>query len=400
VLRPGTFALTALLAALTAIGPLTTDMYLPSLPDIARIFQVSAAQVQLTISSYLVGFAAGQLIYGPLSDRYGRKPVLLGANVLFFVATALCAAAPSNTLLIVARALQAVGGCGGIVLARAIVRDLYSGSRAGRELSLIASVMALAPVIAPLIGGVLHSAFGWRSSFILLAVFGIALTAAVWRSLPETMEKSGREPTSLTSTIRVFGRFLADTNFVANMGLVVFSFGGLFAWISGTSFVLQNLYGLGPIEFGVAFAIGSVGYMSGAMLAARIVGPLGLDRTMGIGAGALAAGGLLMAAAVALKLPTALSLIIPMAIYLAGMGLVLGQAIAGAMAPYKRNAGAASSLLGFTQQSGAALCGAVVGHLLGDSAWPLAGTVAILGCLSLVLWAATRGVRSRAAPSY
>jgi MFS transporter, DHA1 family, multidrug resistance protein len=400
VLRPGTFALTALLAALTAIGPLTTDMYLPSLPDIARIFQVSAAQVQLTISSYLVGFAAGQLIYGPLSDRYGRKPVLLGANVLFFVATALCAAAPSNTLLIVARALQAVGGCGGIVLARAIVRDLYSGSRAGRELSLIASVMALAPVIAPLIGGVLHSAFGWRSSFILLAVFGIALTAAVWRSLPETMEKSGREPTSLTSTIRVFGRFLADANFVANMGLVVFSFGGLFAWISGTSFVLQNLYGLGPIEFGVAFAIGSVGYMSGAMLAARIVGPLGLDRTMGIGAGALAAGGLLMAAAVALKLPTALSLIIPMAIYLAGMGLVLGQAIAGAMAPYKRNAGAASSLLGFTQQSGAALCGAVVGHLLGDSAWPLAGTVAILGCLSLVLWAATRGVRSRAAPSY
>lgn len=400
MLRPGTFALTALLAALTAIGPLTTDMYLPSLPDIARIFQVSAAQVQLTISSYLVGFAAGQLIYGPLSDRYGRKPVLLGANVLFFVATALCAAAPSNTLLIVARALQAVGGCGGIVLARAIVRDLYSGSRAGRELSLIASVMALAPVIAPLIGGVLHSAFGWRSSFILLAVFGIALTAAVWRSLPETMEKSGREPTSLTSTIRVFGRFLADANFVANMGLVVFSFGGLFAWISGTSFVLQNLYGLGPIEFGVAFAIGSVGYMSGAMLAARIVGPLGLDRTMGIGAGALAAGGLLMAAAVALKLPTALSLIIPMAIYLAGMGLVLGQAIAGAMAPYKRNAGAASSLLGFTQQSGAALCGAVVGHLLGDSAWPLAGTVAILGCLSLVLWAATRGVRSRAAPSY
>ena len=400
MLRPGTFALTALLAALTAIGPLTTDMYLPSLPDIARIFQVSAAQVQLTISSYLVGFAAGQLIYGPLSDRYGRKPVLLGANVLFFVATALCAAAPSNTLLIVARALQAVGGCGGIVLARAIVRDLYSGSCAGRELSLIASVMALAPVIAPLIGGVLHSAFGWRSSFILLAVFGIALTAAVWRSLPETMEKSGREPTSLTSTIRVFGRFLADANFVANMGLVVFSFGGLFAWISGTSFVLQNLYGLGPIEFGVAFAIGSVGYMSGAMLAARIVGPLGLDRTMGIGAGALAAGGLLMAAAVALKLPTALSLIIPMAIYLAGMGLVLGQAIAGAMAPYKRNAGAASSLLGFTQQSGAALCGAVVGHLLGDSAWPLAGTVAILGCLSLVLWAATRGVRSRAAPSY
>jgi DHA1 family bicyclomycin/chloramphenicol resistance-like MFS transporter len=399
VFRPGTFALTALLAALTAIGPLTTDMYLPSLPDIARIFDVSAAQVQLTISSYLVGFAVGQLIYGPLSDRYGRKPILLGANMLFFIATALCAAAPSNTLLVVARALQAVGGCGGIVLARAIVRDLYSGPRAGRELSLIASVMALAPVIAPLIGGVLHRAFGWRSSFILLAVFGISLSAVVWRFLPETMPKHAREPMSVGSTFHVFGRFLTDGNFLANMGLVVLSFGGLFAWISGTSFVLQNLYGLGPVEFGVAFAVGSVGYMSGAMVAARIVGPLGLDRTMGIGAAALAAGGLLMAAAVAFKLPSAMSLVIPMAVYLAGMGLVLGQAVAGAMAPYKRNAGAASSLLGFMQQSGAAMCGALVGHLLGDSAWPVAGTVALLGCLSVVLWATTRGVRTRTTPA-
>ncbi|MGI8526201.1 MAG: multidrug effflux MFS transporter [Pseudolabrys sp.] len=388
--------MTALLAALTAIGPLTTDMYLPSLPDIARLMEIPAAQVQLTISSYLVGFAVGQLFYGPLSDRYGRRPMLIAANLLFCLATALCATAPSNGFLIVARAFQAIGGCGGIVLARAIVRDLYSGARAGRELSLIASVMAIAPVIAPLIGGVLQAAFGWRSSFIVLTAFGVALTASVWWLLPETRERAAREPMSFGSTLRVFRTFLGDGAFLAHMGLVVLSFGGLFAWISGTSFVLQNLYGLAPVEFGVAFAIGSVGYMSGAAIAARVVGRLGLDRTMGLGVCAMAAGGLLMAAGVAFAVPSALALVVPMAIYLAGMGLVLGQAMAGAMSPYKRNSGAASSLLGFMQQSGAAICGAVVELLLGDSAWPLAGAVALLGCLSLALWAATRGVRARA----
>jgi DHA1 family bicyclomycin/chloramphenicol resistance-like MFS transporter len=397
VLRPNTIALTALLAALTAIGPLTTDMYLPSLPDIARLLGASTAEAQLTISSYLVGFAVGQIVYGPLSDRYGRRPVLLVAMLIFCVATALCAVAPSISLLIAARAVQAVGGCGGIVLSRAIVRDLYAGPRAGRELSLIASVMALAPVVAPLIGGFLHAAFGWRASFVVLMIFGVALAAVVWQVLPETLQQDEHRTISTASLWQTYLTFLTDGNFLAHMGLATLSFAGLFAWISGTSFVLQGLYGLGPAEFGVAFALGSVGYMAGAALAARIVGPLGLDRVMGIGVFALAAGGLLMAAAVALNVPSAFALVVPMAIYLAGMGLVLGQAIAGAMAPYKDRAGAASSLLGFVQQGGSAICGALVGHLLGQTAWPLAGAVALMGCASLVLWVLTRGVRARAA---
>src|SRR6476661_3585652 len=157
MLRPGTFALTALLAGLSAVGPLTTDMYLPSLPDIARQLDASTAQVQLTISTYLVGFAVGQIVYGPVSDRHGRKPVLIAAIIIFCAATLICALSTSIEMLMAARALQAIGGSGGIVLARAVVRDLYSGRRAGRELSLIGSVMALAPVIAPLIGGVLQT---------------------------------------------------------------------------------------------------------------------------------------------------------------------------------------------------------------------------------------------------
>jgi multidrug resistance protein len=197
MLRPGTFAFTVLLAALSAVGPLTTDMYLPSLPDIAQRLGAPTAQVQLTISSYLIGFAVGQIVYGPVSDRHGRKPVLVAALGLYCAASLACALSTSVDMLIAARALQALGGSGGIVLARAIVRDLYSGARAGRELSLIGSVMALAPAVAPIAGGVLQTGFGWRSVFFALAAAGVMGVGAIWLLLPETLARRAAEPVSL-----------------------------------------------------------------------------------------------------------------------------------------------------------------------------------------------------------
>ena len=399
MLRPGTFALTALLAALTAIGPLSTDMYLASLPDIARQFDASTAHVQLTISSYLIGFAVGQIVYGPLSDRHGRKPVLLAAVALYCVASLACALATSIEMLIVARAVQALGGSGGIVLARAIVRDLYSGARAGRELSVMGAVMALAPVLAPIAGGLLQTGLGWRSVFFTLVGVGLIGAGVVWPLLPETLPARAAEPVSPSSMLKSYRVVARNPAYLAYLGLASTGFGGLFAWISGTSFVLQNLYGLTPFQFGVAFAVGSVGYMGGTVLAARLVMRLGIDRTLGIGAGAMAAGGLGMVMAVAIGLTSAASLVLPMALYLAGLGMVLPQAIAGAMTPFPERAGAASALLGFIQQSAAALCGAVVGWLLGQSAWPLAAAVAVMGCASLLLWILTRTLRARATKS-
>jgi DHA1 family bicyclomycin/chloramphenicol resistance-like MFS transporter len=397
MLRPGTFALTALLAALSAIGPLTTDMYLPSLPDIARHLDASTAQVQFTISAYLIGFAVGQIFYGPMSDRHGRKPVLLAAIALFCVASLACALATSIEMLIVARALQALGGSGGIVLTRAIVRDLYSGARAGRELSLIGTVMALAPVLAPVAGGVLQTGFGWRAVFLTLVVAGLTGVGMVWLMLPETLNTRATEPVSMASMLRSYRVVARHPAYLAYLGITSASYAGLFAWISGASFALQDLYGLTPFSFGVAFALGSIGYMTGSALAARLVIRLGLDGVLGLGGFACAAGGLGMVAAVALGLTSALSLVLPIAVYLAGLGMVLPQGIAGAMSPFPERAGAASSLFGFVQQSIAALCGAVVGWLLGQNAWPLAAGVAAMGCATLALWFATRAVRCSAA---
>src|SRR5215470_7748769 len=187
MLRPDTLALTALLALLTAIGPLSVDLYLPSLPSIGHALGAEPAEVQFTISAYLVGFAIGQIAYGPLADRHGRKPVMLAAVLIFCAATLACAVAPSIETLIGARFLQAFGSSGAIVLARAVVRDLYEGPRAGRELSLMAMIMGLAPIVAPVIGSGLLTAFNWRACFVFIFVVGLIAVAAVRWLLPETL---------------------------------------------------------------------------------------------------------------------------------------------------------------------------------------------------------------------
>jgi DHA1 family bicyclomycin/chloramphenicol resistance-like MFS transporter len=394
MLRPDTFALTLLLATLSALGPLSMDMYLPSLPDIAHVLQAPIARVQLTVPSYLIGFAVGQVIYGPVSDRHGRRPVLLAAIALYLVSTLVCIATQSVTPLIGARFLQGIGGSGSIVLARAIVRDLYSGVRAGRELSLMGSISAFAPIVAPMIGGVLQTAFGWRASFVVMVAFAAIALVVAGRLLPETLRQRTDWPLSLSSVFGGYGAVLAHRGYLVYLGILTLSYAGLFAWISGASVVLQGVYGLSPIVFGFTFALGAAGYMVGATIAARLVVRLGLDRTMGLGVMVLAAGGLALAAVVAAGVP-GVWLVAAMAIYLAGLGLSMPQAMAGALTPFPDRAGTAASLMGLVQQAVAAFVAAVVGNYLGSSAWPVTGVVLVMGCLTLLLWASTRGLRAQ-----
>src|SRR5690348_13626584 len=395
MLRPDTPALTALLALLTAVGPLSVDLYLPSLPAIGAALDAPPAAVQLTISSYLVGFAAGQLVYGPLSDRFGRKPVMLGALMLFCGASLVCAAAPSITALIAARALQAFGSAGAIVLARAVVRDLYEGPRAGRELSLMAMIMGLAPVIAPLIGSGLQAAYGWRACFLFIFAGGAVATAAVRWLLPETLRPELHQARGIAKSFAVV---LRHRGALAHVAIIAGGFGGLFAFISASPFVLQTVHGLSPFGFGLAFAAASLGYIAGTSLAAKLVTRLGLDRTIGWGTATLAVGGLAMIAATALA-PTAVAgIVLPMMLYLAGLGLAMPQALAGALQPFPERAGAASPLIGAVQQATAAVLGVVVVRALGASAWPMVLGIALPGMLAFAVWATTREARLREGP--
>jgi MFS transporter, DHA1 family, multidrug resistance protein len=394
MLRPDTLALTALLALLTAVGPMSVDLYLPSLPQIGRVFDATVPQVQLTLSGYLLCFAAGQIVYGPVSDHVGRKPVLLTALSLYVAVCLGCVFATSIEMLIALRCLQALGVAGAPVLARAMVRDLYHGVRAGRELARMGSITALAPVVAPSLGGVLQSAFGWQAAFVAMAALGLGAILLVMRFLPETMNRPAvAGALSLSSIVRNYGIFIRHRTYRLYLAIVAASYGGLFAWISGSSFVLQDLYALSPLVFGLVFALATLGYGAGTLLAAKLVGRIGIDRTIVCGGAALAAGGLAMAAAVALGATSPFALLVPMALYLCGLGLAMPQSMAGALMPFPERAGAASSLLGFLQQAIASSIGIVVGQMLGSSALPLALVIATMGCLALALALIKRSMR-------
>jgi DHA1 family bicyclomycin/chloramphenicol resistance-like MFS transporter len=254
--------------------------------------------------------------------------------------------------------------------------------------------MALTPVVAPLIGGALETAFGWRSNFLFLAAFGVVTGFLSWRFLPESLRTRVKEPISLISTMRVFGGFLQNRSFLAHLALGVCSFVGLFAWISSAGFVMQDVYRLSPLAFGVAFAVGACGYLVGTSLGSHLVTRIGIDRTIGVGTVAYAAGGLGAVLALTLGLTSAASIVLPTSIYLAGLGLVLPLAQAGTLLPFPQRAGAASSLVGFTLQLSGAVTGVAVGSGLGHSAWPLAAGLGIAGGLAVVTWALTRGARA------
>jgi len=393
MLRPNTLALTALLGLLTALGPLSTDMYLPSLPAIGLALGSDTAAVQLTLSVFLLGFAAGQVVYGPLSDRFGRRPPLLAGLALFVAGSFLCALAPTIELLTAARFLQAFGAAGPIVLARAVVRDLYEGPAAARELSRMGTIMGFVPAAAPILGGFLQRFLGWQANFAVATVIGLLGILVVAGKLPETLATAGRGPLSITGIFAGYAALARHRGFLAWLALMSLTYGGLFAYISGSSFVLQGVYHLGEVAFGVAFAIGVGGYIAGTLIAQVLVPRLGLERTVAAGVIALATGGLAMLVLVLFGPGHPAEIVGPMTLYLAGVGLVMPQAMAGALAPFPQRAGTASSMAGFVQMLTGAAIGMLVGRSLGAGALPLPIAIATTGVAAAALFHLSRRVR-------
>lgn len=393
-LRPDTLAMTAVLAMLTALGPLSTDFYLPSLPEIVLFMRTDVSGAQATLSAFLFGFAAGQIIWGPLSDRLGRRPVLMIGLCLFLVTTLACAFAPSIKALVGARFAQALGASGPIVLGRAMVRDLYEGPRAGRELARMGMIMGLVPAVAPVIGGVLQTAFGWRSTFLATLIFALALLAVIITLMPETLRQRSPDRLSLVAIFRGYRLLLQNRAYRVYVGLTALAYAGLFAFISGSSFVLMGVYGLSAPAYGLSFGFCVLGFILGTIIAQRLVGKRGLDGVIALGVACLAGGGLSMLVGVATGLGGPLGVIVPMALYACGVGLVMPQAQASAMMPFPERAGAASSLTGLCQMLLSACVGLLVGHLLKGNALPLPLVMSVIGVVALALFHLSAAIRA------
>lgn len=384
-LQPDSFFMAALLTALVAVAPISTDMYLPALPAIADHFSVTDGDVQLTLSIYLIGFGVGQLIFGPLSDRFGRRPTLIGGLVLFLVTSIVCLMSTNIHMLITARFFQAIGAAAGGAVGRAVVRDIHGPKDAARMLAHMGSAMAAAPLIAPLIGGQLTANFGWQSNFLTLAAVAIALLLLTVVMLPESHGQPDRDAISPKRMGANYVALVQHTDFRQFALTNAFSFAGLFAFISGSSFVLIDDLGLSPETFGFAFAIAVLGYMSGTQTAARIVQRTSLERLIGIGGRiGLAAGGLGVGLAL-LAPPSLAAVMVPMFFYNFSVGFVMPNSMAGAIAPFPHKAGAASALLGFVQMAVASAVGILVGQLHDGSALPMMALIAATGTIACVL---------------
>lgn len=391
LLSPDSLALGALLTALVAFGPLSTDMYLPALPGMTEDLGSNVAQVQLTLSLFMAGFAVAQLAVGPLSDRFGRRPVLLGGLSLYVAASLACMAAPSVEALIAARFVQALGACTGSVLGRAVVRDLHEPDQAARLLSYMGAAMALAPMLAPLLGGFMVVWWGWRSVFGVLVGFGLLLAFLVGRLLPET--NAHPDPLAMRPgrMLTNYATLLRHRLYRGHLLTVSATFGGLFAFISGSSFVLIGDFGMEPQGYGLAFGIVVAAYAAGSFSSGRLVRRFGGARLIPAGCLAQVSGAAAMLVLAEMGIAHPVAVVAPMMVYMVGAGLTLPNALAGAIGPFPRMAGAAAALVGFVQMTTASLAGIAVGHLHDGTALPMAGVIAAMGAGAFAAhWGAVR----------
>jgi MFS transporter, DHA1 family, multidrug resistance protein len=351
----------AILSTLMGFGSISTDLYLPALPMMARALGTGAGQVELTISGYLIGFSLGQLLWGPIGDRYGRRlPVAVGL-LLFSLGAAGCALSSTAWEMIGWRVVQAVGASAGVVLARAMVRDLYPGARAAQMLSTLITIMAVAPLLGPLAGGQILALGSWRAIFWLLVAVGLATCAALF-TLPETLPAEGRTREPLGRVFTGYGALLRDRAVLAYAAAGGLFYLGIYAYIAGTPFAYISYYGVPAGLYGLLFGASIAGIMATNLLNARLAVRLGSDRLLGLGAGVAALGGCAAAVAGMTGWGGLFGLVVPLLLYCAASGLIVANSIAGALAHQAARAGSVSALVSAMQYGvgivGSALVGA------------------------------------------
>ncbi|MBX9634680.1 MAG: Bcr/CflA family multidrug efflux MFS transporter [Magnetospirillum sp.] len=367
-----------ILGIFTALAPLAIDMYLPALPQLGIVFASDPARVQSTLASFFLGFALGQAFYGPVADRWGRKPPLYGSLALFALASAGCALASSIQVLIGLRFLQALGACAGGVIARAMVRDLFEPREAPRVYASLVLVMGAAPMLAPMAGGWLLAVLGWRSIFWALAATGIVGLVLLHFRLPESHRQRDGRAGGLCGVLQAYGRLLCDRPFMGHTLAGGIAMAGMFAYISGSPFVFIQLHGVPPEHFGWFFGLNALGFVVVAQINGRLLNGVDARRVlMGGQLLQLAAGAVLVAEAV-WGWGGLAGIAVPLFVFIASLGFITPSATALAMAPQGANAGTASALLGTMQFSIAALVSFALSLLQDGTARPM--TMVMLGC--------------------
>jgi DHA1 family bicyclomycin/chloramphenicol resistance-like MFS transporter len=389
-----------ILGALAAFGPLSNDTYLSALPSIGSDLDASAASVQLTVTACLLGLASGQLVAGPLSDRLGRRrPLLVGLGG-YTVVSLLCALAPSVWALIALRLAQGLCGAAGIVIARAIVRDLHEGAAAARVFALILVVTGLAPILAPIAGAAVLQVSTWRGIFVALAGVGAVISLATFVGLRESLPRERRRSDGLRRTLSVFGGLLHDRWFIGHGLATGLVFGAMFAYIAGSPFVLQEIYGLSPVEFSLVFGLNALGIVTVSVLGSRIVGRVGPRVLLTVGLLESCVGAGLLVLAIVLDLGV-VAVCLALFLVVSAVGLVSPNATALALTEHPETAGSASALLGLLQFVVGAVAAPLVGVAGADDALPMAITIAVLAGAALgqfvLLTHVGTGVRRRRA---
>ncbi|XMB29121.1 multidrug effflux MFS transporter [Paenibacillus sp. BR2-3] len=377
--------LAVILGSIATIGPLSIDMYLPALPALSSYFGTTAALVQLSLTFFLLGLALGQLIAGPLSDVYGRRLPLLIGMMIYAISSLLCAFVPSIGLLIALRFVQGLAGSVGVVISRAAVRDLYTGSELTKFFSLLMIVNGLGPILAPVLGGQLLRVTSWQGVFVVLFVAGLLFFATILLRLPETLPKERRSSNGLKGTLRTFRSLLGNAKFMGYALSQGFVTSAMFAYISGSSFVLQNIFGVSPQMYSLIFAMNGVGIILSGQVAGRLSGRVGERKLLLSGLLLCTSGGVLLLVTVLAGGGLAPILICLFAV-VSSVGMVGAASFSLAMQDQGDTAGSASALLGLLPLLLGGSVAPLVGLGGGETALPMAIVIASAGICSIAAY--------------
>ncbi|HEU5484453.1 MAG TPA: multidrug effflux MFS transporter [Microlunatus sp.] len=385
--------LVLVLGAMSAIGPLTIDTYLPALPELSRQLGATDPQAQATITGLLIGLGFGQLIIGPLSDAVGRRRPLLAGLVLHAAMSVLCALAPSIEMLTVARGLQGFAGAAVAVTSMAVVRDLFRGIRAAQLLSRLVLVLGVAPILAPSLGSALLALTSWRGIFIVLAAVALALVVLAFVALPETLPVERRSPVSLIGSLRGYRALFGDRLFIVMVLVAGLMFATLFAYISGASFVLQDIYGLTPQQFGIAFSANAVGMIAMTQLNPWLVKRYSPVSVLTFGVLMAVTGAVALLVLMVLGVSSLAAFMVPLFFVISAAGLSFPNAPAIALNRHGESAGTAAAMLGASQFMIGGLIAPLVGVLDNGTPVPMAAImVGTTGLAALLLLSARKAL--------